>query len=190
MNTFYAKPRRESSSANSAEQQPKPPEPKSNVVALRGPDTKRPAKFVAGEKTRYAAPSTKPSEGMAPDDYVGTCKGARFTQKGKKKFAQLLHEITEGKYAGTQLRQWEEIKAIGKIIGDRTVYYEQCLIALGGQVTPGQSLNPEDVFVGKTFVLRVGYSHTDAQGHNDAKNTQMKKYERDFLRVHAILDVL
>jgi len=190
MSTFNAESGQESSEIGPAEKQDKTSESKSNVVTFRSHNTKRAPKYLAGEKTGYIAPSAKPSDGMVPADYVGKCKATSIVAKGNKKFAQLLHEITEGKYAGTELRQWEEIKATGKIIEDRSVYYEQCSIALGGQITPGESLDPEDVFVGKTFVLRVGYSSKDEHGRIDPKNTARKKYERDHLRVHRILDVV
>ena len=110
-------------------------------------------------------------------------------QKAKSKFVVLLYQIAEGEHTGTTLRQWLQISDFDGKIASGSKYYEQCGVALGGEIASGENLDPEVVFVSKTFVVEAGYRLT-VGGKASPLNAATKKDDRDFLRIHRITEVL
>lgn len=149
--------------------------------------TKANLKLVAGKKPTFVAGGLEPDASMTPGEYVAMCEGARLTQKGKSAIVVLLFRVVDGPHTGTALRQWLTVADVNGVVAAGSKYSRHCQIALGqDEIRPGDSLDPEVVFVGKTFVVDVGYRLTEA-GKPDSKNAEVKKGDRDFLRIHQIL---
>jgi hypothetical protein len=153
------------------------------------PNIKSRLKLVAGSKPLMMAGGKKPDPSMQPGKFVATVQTAKFIERGKKTNAVLIYEVAEGPEAGTQLRQWIEINEVNGVINPYSKYYEHCEMALGRPIKRQESLDPEQIFPGKLYVIEVGYSKRFDRNQGDHL-ALTKKYDRDFLRVHQILEVL
>ena len=147
-------------------------------------------KVIAGNKPAVVAGGSLPDESMQPGRYVARCQTAKFIERGSKITAVLLFEIAEGPHTGTALRQWIAVNEVNGVVGSGSKYYQHCQLALGRPIRRGDSLDPEVVFAGKLCVVEVGYSLKGAGRQFGAENSRTKKYDRDFLRAHAIVEVL
>jgi hypothetical protein len=154
------------------------------------PKAKANLKLVAPKKSEFVAPGPKPTDAMAPATYVIRSAGASIRSKGNKKYVVPLYEVAEGQYRRTSLKQWLEIRIIGRVIDDTCPYFKVCKFILGGEIADDANLDPAVMFNEKLFVAEVGYSYRDADGNFDPQNYLRKKYEKDFLRVHKLLEVL
>jgi hypothetical protein len=61
-------------------------------------------------------------------------------------------------------------------------YTEQCAIALGRAIDPGDDLTPEAVFTGKVFLADVRFRSTDGKKRTSV-DANVRKDTLDFLRV-------
>jgi hypothetical protein len=132
----------------------------------------------------------QPATDMQPGEYLCACEAATDTIHGKSRQAILQFRIVDGPHAGTALRQWLTISDVGGLVSLYTRYAKHCAIALGRELEPGDSLEPEPIFPGKIFVVEVGYRKTEKMGGPATpENAQHRKDAKDFLRVHEILEL-
>ena len=159
------------------------------------PKSKPNLTLLAGEKPLLIAGGHNPDESMQPGKYIAKIQAVnvRKDKQGAssvKLTAILLFEITEGPHSGTALRQWLSVNEIKGIVGAGTKYYQHCALAFHRPIKRGDNLDPEVIFTDKLCVVSVGYSLKDSKRQSNPANALIKKYERDFLRVHEILEVL
>jgi hypothetical protein len=150
-------------------------------------------KIVAGTtaKTKHLrAGSLEPSESMAPGQYVAACEGGTVTTKGKNTVAVLEFRIIDGAHGGTALRQWIQIPDIDGVVPIASRYGRQCAIALGREIESGDDLDPGSIFRGKFFLVDVGFRKTEKTGGTATENNALRRKDgRDYLRVHAVLEL-
>jgi hypothetical protein len=130
------------------------------------------------------------SEEMRPGKYQVCCEGARLEPIGKGYRAVLQFRVIDGPHDGTALRQWLPA-ADGGIVAPLGRYAKHCALALGRQFTADDDLgDPAKIFVGRIFFAHVGFRKTERQrgGMASDSNAQRKKDERDYLRVHELLE--
>lgn len=128
-------------------------------------------------------------EDMVPAKYPVVCTDARIRKKGNKTNIVLMHEVSAGKMSGVELLQWLALPDNGKKISHRTDIWKHFALVLGRPPSPNEF--NEQVFVGKTFLAYVGFTQKDPEtGRSDMIHTERKKGDRDFLRVHTLLEVL
>src|SRR5262249_6234655 len=99
-----------------------------------------------------------------------------------------LFRVLDGPHSGTALRMWLTIPEINGLVSLGTRYARFCALALGRELEPGDALEPEAIFPGKTFLCFVGFRKTLRMGGpaNDQNATQ-KKSARVFRRIHELL---
>jgi hypothetical protein len=141
-------------------------------------------------KPAVVAGGNLPDESMAPGEYVATCQAAKFVEKGLKLNAVLVFEVAEGPHSGTALRQWIPVNEVKGVVGANTKYYGHCRLALRRPIKRGDNLDPDVIFTDKRCLVEVGYSLKGLDRCCNPANALTKKSERDFLRVHRILEVL
>jgi hypothetical protein len=148
--------------------------PKSKLTILRGT---RPALYQAG---------VKPAQGMPPGKYKVACESGRIVSKWGKQVCELYFRVVEGDYFGTVLPGWIPIYIVGEQVHPGR-YTEQCALALGRVVDPGDDINPDVVFVGKVFLAAVAFKSTDGK-RREPLDASVRKSESDFLRVVKLLE--
>lgn len=58
---------------------------------------------------------------------------------------------------------------------------------MGGEVEPGDPLDPDIVFAGKRCVVDVGFRKTKGQGGQSDDKLKFTRKANDFLRVHEVV---
>ena len=73
-----------------------------------------------------------------------------------------------------------------------SAYAKLCALALGREPEPDESLEPNDIFRGRVFLAFVGWRKTDKPrgGQFSDQNALRRKDDRDFPRVHDLLEVV
>jgi hypothetical protein len=129
-----------------------------------------------------------PAEDLRPGDHLVRCVSAWSRPRGKETQAIWQFEIQDGTHRGAALRKWMVIADESGVVSLNGLYATYCQIALARPVTPDD--DPADVgaiFSGKTFVVRVAYRRTEHAGGGKPADDQVRKDEKDGLRVHEIL---
>ena len=129
-----------------------------------------------------------PSEALCPGDYLVKCVAAWTQPRGKETQAVWQFQIADGPHRGVALRKWMIIADAGGIVSFSGLYALYCQIALGRPVTSDD--DPADVgpiFSGKQFVVRVAYRRSEKPNGGRPADDQVKKDDKDGLRVHEIL---
>jgi hypothetical protein len=126
---------------------------------------------------------------VQPDKYRIACQGAGADEKGKP---ILLFRIIDPPYTGVALRKWLSITHVNGEVRPGSTYAKLCELALGREPEPDESLEPNDVFKGKVFLAFVGWRKTDKPrgGQFSEENALRRKDDRDFLRVHDLLEII
>lgn len=152
------------------------------------PKLKANLKLVSTKK--LVAGGLEPDDSMQPGEYVANCEAAKVITKGRALVAILEFRIIDGPHSGVAVRQWLTVSDINGVISLGSRYARHCALALGeDEIEPGDDLDPELIFPGKTFLVSVGYRLTEKMGGAaDADNGLRKKDARDFLRVHRIVE--
>ena len=126
---------------------------------------------------------------MKPGEYPLDCTASRIGRKGNKTNIVLMHEVAAGNMSGVELLQWLPLPEKGKKITHRMDVWKHFALVLGRP--PLSNEFNEDLFVGRSFLAYVGFSQKDPNtGRSDMTYSQHKKGERDFLRVHTLLELL
>ena len=129
------------------------------------------------------------SDDMTPGKYPVLCTSASIRKKGNKTNIVLMYEVSAGKMSGVELLQWLALPEPGKKITHRMDVWKQFALVLGRAPLPNEF--NEQLFVGKTFLASVGFTQKDPEtGRNDPEHAHHKKSDRDFLRVHTLLEIL
>jgi len=141
-------------------------------------------------KKPLRAGGLQPTADMQPGEYVCCCESVRDEKKGNTRQAIMLFRVLDGQHSGTGLRMWLTIPEIDGLVSQGTRYARQCALALGCELEPGDPLEPEAIFPGKTFLCFVGYRKTlKMGGPATEQNAQHRKDARDFLRIHELLEL-
>jgi hypothetical protein len=122
---------------------------------------------------------------MPPGNYKVACESARIIPKWGKQVCELSFRVVDGDHFGTILPGWISIYVVGEQVYPGR-YTEQCSVALGRPVDPGDDLDPQTVFVGKVFSAAVFFRATDGKKRLPVDHTK-RKDTRDFLRVADLL---
>lgn len=124
---------------------------------------------------------------MEVGPYKIACQGAGVHEKGKP---ILLFRVAEGPHIGTALRKWLKIEQVNGQIRPGCSYAKLCELALGRELEPDESLEPNEVFRGKIFLAFVGWRKTDRPrgGQANDAHAHHQKDKKDFLRVHDLLE--
>ncbi|MDD1749488.1 MAG: hypothetical protein LUO89_06390 [Methanothrix sp.] len=125
---------------------------------------------------------------MQSGQYRVRCESAEIQPRYKSIVVVLVCKVSEGSWRdGVVFKQWVNIKNAKGDISPATVYARQCALALGRPVQAGDDLDPNLVFVGKEFLAEVGFSLRDEAGKFADENSQTKKTDDDYLRIHRLL---
>jgi hypothetical protein len=126
---------------------------------------------------------------IEPGNYRVASQGAGADEKGKP---LLLFRMIDPPHTGTALRKWLSITHINGEVRPGSAYAKLCELALGREPEPDETLEPNDVFRGKVFLAFVGWRKTDKPrgGQFSEENALRRKDDRDFLRVHDVLEVV
>jgi len=126
---------------------------------------------------------------VEPGRYRMACQGAGADEKGKP---MLLFRMIDPPHAGTALRKWLNISHVIGEIRPGSSYAKLCELAVGRELEPDESLEPNDIFRGKIFLAFVGWRKTDKHrgGQFRDDNALHRKDDRDFLRVHELIEVI
>jgi hypothetical protein len=126
---------------------------------------------------------------IEPGNYRIACQGAGADEKGKP---ILLFRMIDPPHTGTALRKWLSITHVNGEVRPGSAYAKLCEIALGREPETDESLEPNDVFRGKVFLAFVGWRKTDKPrgGQFSDQNALCRKDDRDFPRVHDLLEVM
>lgn len=131
-----------------------------------------------------------PDSEMNPGIYSANCESAWIEEFGKGYRAVFQFCIIGPDHEGTALRMWVQVGDCGKVVSPVGRYARYCEIALGRPLVRSDPLgDPGSIFTGRNFSVLCGYSKTERRtgGHFSDKNTLIKKYAGDYLRVHDIL---
>jgi hypothetical protein len=73
-----------------------------------------------------------------------------------------------------------------------SAYARLCEFALEREIEPDETIEPNDIFKGKVFLAFVGWRKTDKPrgGTSIDANALRRKDDRDFLRIHELLEVV
>jgi hypothetical protein len=157
----------------------------SSIKAVKFP----PLKVVPQKRLR--AGGIPPSEDVQPGQYVVSCESAMLTTRGQHTTAVLQFRIIDGPHAGTALRQWLSVSDVSGVVSLESRYARHCVIALGGEIEPGDELDPSQIFPNKVFLVEAGYRLTQKIGGSpDEEHARRRKDAKDFLRVHKILEFI
>jgi hypothetical protein len=157
---------------------------------IRDPKSKTNLKLVKSPVATLRLGGLPASEEMRPGKYQVCCEGAWLEAIGKGSRAVLQFRVIAGPHDGTALRQWLPA-AEGGIVAPLGRYAKHCALALGRLLTADDDLgDPAKIFVGRIFFALVGFRKTERQrgGMASDSNAQRKKDERDYLRVHELLE--
>src|SRR5262245_942448 len=129
-----------------------------------------------------------PSEALRPGDYLVKCVAAWTQPRGKETLAVWQFQVRDGPHSGVSLRKWMIIADASGIVSFSGLYASYCQIALGRPVISDD--DPADIgpiFAGKSFVVRVAYRRSEKPNGGRPADDQVKKDDKDGLRVHEIL---
>lgn len=129
-----------------------------------------------------------PDGDLSPGDYLVKCVSAWTQPRGRDTQAIWQFQIADGPHRGIPIRKWMIIADAGGIVSFSGLYASYCRIALGREITAED--DPADIgamFVGKQFVVRIGYRRSDKPRGGKPADDQVKKDVEDGLRVHEIL---
>jgi hypothetical protein len=149
-------------------------------------------KLVPAKSEKLRLGGLAPSEEMKPGKYLVVCEAAWIEPLGKQHRAVLQFRVTDGKHDGVALRLWVTASDGGGIVSPTSRYARYCTIALGRPLDTDDSVgDPAQIFAGRFFQVLVGYRKTERQrgGMASDENSQRRKDDRDFLRVHEILSM-
>lgn len=126
---------------------------------------------------------------IEPGNYRVACQGAGADEKGKP---ILLFRMVDPPHTGTALRKWLSITHVNGEVRPGSAYAKLCELALQREPEPDESLEPNDIFRGKVFLAFVGWRKTDKPrgGQFSDQNALRRKDDRDFPRVHDLLEVV
>jgi hypothetical protein len=126
---------------------------------------------------------------IEPGRHRVACQGAGADEKGKP---ILLFRMIDAPHTGKALRKWLNIAHVNGEIRPGSSYAKLCELALGREVEPDESLEPNDVFRGKVFLAFIGWRKTDKPrgGQFSDGNVLRCKDDRDFPRVHELIEVV
>lgn len=141
-----------------------------------------------GTATSFVAPL--PALSGEPGERDALCVAARVMQRGTK--TQVVFTFEFGEREIQTANMWVEVPTP---LTQGCRYMRLVRLALGEDPRAGTPLNPANVFVDKTFRVRVGYRKTaEPRGRGGKGATeelaQRRKDDRDFLRVHDLIEVL
>jgi len=136
------------------------------------------------KKLKLVASGSRASETMTPGMYLVRCKQAEGKLRGRYNHVVLTFEVVEQAWNdGTDLKQWYNIKS-GSKVSPHTKYARAWELAAEKEMQSGDDMDPA-IFEGKVFEAYVGY-RSDSHSTFDHSNTETKKDDRDFLRVHSL----
>jgi hypothetical protein len=126
---------------------------------------------------------------VEPGRYRIACQGAGADEKGKP---ILLFRMIDPPHTGTALRKWLSITHVNGEVRPGSAYAKLCELALQREPELDESLEPNDIFRGKIFLAFVGWRKTDKPrgGQFSDANALRRKDDRDFPRVHDLLEVV
>lgn len=122
---------------------------------------------------------------MQPGTYKAVCEATRLTNKWGKQQVEMAFRIAEGEHFGTHLPGWFTV-LMAKDVVFPCQYLEQCAVVLGHEVSPGDDVDPETLFVGKVFSVTVRLAKTNGK-ERTFLDPNRNKTKSDFLRVGPIL---
>ena len=137
----------------------------------------RPRLHAAGVLATDLKPGTHPVE----------CLSAKTEARGKTLIVQLTHRTTD---SSAVLHQWLHAGNAEGLILPKSKFARQCALALNREILATDDLDPEIVFVGKSFTADVGYRKTEPTGKTSDANANTWKDPTDFLRVHELLKLV
>lgn len=144
-----------------------------------------------GNTIRLKAGGKRAPDTMAPGNYNAVCVSGEIKQRGKALQAILGFKVRGDAQAedGVLLQKWFNItlRPDGGV-SPASVYFQACQLALGRPVQPEEELDPNEVFVGKSFKVTVGYRSTSIDNSYAPSNTTHRKDPRDFLRIHELVE--
>lgn len=126
---------------------------------------------------------------MEAGNYRVNCTGAGADEKGRP---ILTFRVLDEPHTGTALRKWLAIHHTNGEIRPGTPYAKLCALALGRDPEPDDILEPSEIFRGKNFLAFVGWRMTEKPRGGTASSdlALRRKDDRDFLRVHELLQLL
>lgn len=151
---------------------------KLRAVARKPKSAAEPFSFVAPKRSLTGEPGRR----------VATCIGAEEKWRGDKHHLHLHFETEEGELG----RMWVQLPPLKPTPTCR--YMRLVTVARGGSAPePGTPVHPENEFVGKRFMVNVGWRKSPRPGGGqkcDDRLSEQKKDARDFLRIHDLLEVI
>ena len=61
---------------------------------------------------------------------------------------------------------------------------------MGGEIEPGDRLDPDSVFTGKRCIVDVGFRKTKGQGGQSDEKLKLIRKPNQFLRVHEVIQLV
>ena len=159
------------------------------------PDSKAKLKLVRdgdAEHGKAQLGGTAPAEDMFPGKHLVKCEAVWRERVGKGKAERVVYQycVQDGKHHGVGLRQWMPYCDNGNIVTKK--YRRHCEIALGRPLIDDDPYdNPEEIFVGRKFLVLVGYRKTERPrggGKTSDELAMKKKDDSDYLKVHDIIE--
>jgi len=153
------------------------------------PKSKQPLRLVQTKVHPILRLGGVEARNVEPGKYRVACQGAGADEKGKP---ILLFRMIDPPHTGTALRKWLSIMHVNGEVRPGSAYAKLCELALQRELEPDESLEPNDVFRGKIFLAFVGWRKTDKPrgGQFSDQNALRRKDDRDFPRVHDLLEVV
>jgi hypothetical protein len=134
-----------------------------------------------------------PDSEMNPGIYSANCESAWLDEITKGTRAIFQFCVIGPEHEGTALRMWVQVSDAGGFVSPIGRYAKYCEIALGRPLTRSDRIaDPASIFSSRNFSILCGYSKTQQRkgGAFSDKNTLIKKYPGDYLRVHDILGLV
>ena len=86
--------------------------------------------------------------------------------------------------------QYVTIELFKNRVPSSTPYGKQCRIVMGGEIEPGDRLDPDSVFTGKRCIVDVGFRKTKGQGGQSDEKLKLIRKPNQFLRVHEVIQLV